>query len=76
MFVFHVLSLAMKLFDILRDVPAGIIKGNLRPEIPHWCDPAWRSVMERCWSSDPDARPTFSEIAKELRAMAAAMNIK
>ncbi|KAK2973629.1 hypothetical protein RJ640_029621 [Escallonia rubra] len=57
------------------EIIAGIIKGNLRPEIPCWCDPAWRSLMERCWSSDPDARPAFSEIAKELRAMAAAMNI-
>ncbi|KAA8535051.1 hypothetical protein F0562_030054 [Nyssa sinensis] len=58
------------------EIIAGIIKGNLRPEIPSWCDPAWRSLMERCWSSDPDSRPAFSEIAKELRAMSAAMNIK
>ncbi|KAB2609781.1 hypothetical protein D8674_040163 [Pyrus ussuriensis x Pyrus communis] len=55
---------------------AGIIKGSLRPEIPSWCDPTWRSLMERCWSSDPNTRPTFSEIAKDLRAMSAAMNIK
>ncbi|CAK9133982.1 unnamed protein product [Ilex paraguariensis] len=59
-----------------KEIIGGIIKGNLRPEIPRWCDPTWRSLMERCWSSDPDARPAFSEIAKELRAMAAAMNIK
>ncbi|KAF3453654.1 hypothetical protein FNV43_RR04095 [Rhamnella rubrinervis] len=58
------------------EIIGGIIKGNLRPEIPSWCDPAWRSLMERCWSSDPDSRPPFSEIAKELRTMAAAMNIK
>ncbi|KAL7239774.1 hypothetical protein ACSBR2_005616 [Camellia fascicularis] len=58
------------------EIIAGIIKGNLHPEIPSWCDPAWRSLMERCWSSDPDSRPAFSEIAKELRAMSAAMNIK
>ncbi|KAA8531851.1 hypothetical protein F0562_006432 [Nyssa sinensis] len=32
--------------------------------------------MERCWSSDPDSRLPFSEIAKELRDMSAAMNIK
>ncbi|XP_019052986.1 PREDICTED: uncharacterized protein LOC104595339 isoform X2 [Nelumbo nucifera] len=55
---------------------AGIIKGDLRPEVPSWCDPAWRSLMERCWSSDPDSRPAFSEISKELRAMSAAMNIR
>ncbi|KAJ4708317.1 Serine/threonine-protein kinase [Melia azedarach] len=58
------------------EIIAGIIKGSLRPEIPSWCDPIWRSLMERCWSSDPNSRPAFSKIAKELRAMAAAMNIK
>ncbi|RVW47470.1 putative serine/threonine-protein kinase [Vitis vinifera] len=57
------------------EIIAGIIKGNLRPKIPT-CDPAWRSLMERCWSSDPGSRPDFSEIAKELRVMSAAMNIK
>ncbi|XP_041002309.1 uncharacterized protein LOC121248027 [Juglans microcarpa x Juglans regia] len=57
------------------EIIAGKIKGNLRPEIPSWCDPTWRSLMERCWSSDPDSRPAFSEIAKELRTMSAAMNI-
>ncbi|KAJ4952212.1 hypothetical protein NE237_029044 [Protea cynaroides] len=55
---------------------AGIIKGDLRPEVPSWCEPAWRSLMERCWSSDPELRPGFPEIAKELRAMSVAMNIK
>ncbi|XWS26959.1 hypothetical protein CRYUN_Cryun26dG0074900 [Craigia yunnanensis] len=59
-----------------KEIIAGIIKGTLRPEIPSWCDPAWRSLMERCWSTDPDPRPAFSEIAKELRTMSAAMNIK
>ncbi|XP_010047803.2 uncharacterized protein LOC104436653 [Eucalyptus grandis] len=58
------------------DIIAGIIKGTLRPEIPSWCDPAWRSLMDRCWSTDVNSRPSFSDIAKELRAMSAAMNIK
>ncbi|XP_059431639.1 uncharacterized protein LOC132165163 [Corylus avellana] len=59
-----------------KEIIAGIIKGNLRLEIPSWCDPTWRSLMERCWSSDPDSRPAFSEIAKELRTMSATLNIK
>ncbi|KAF2317970.1 hypothetical protein GH714_041294 [Hevea brasiliensis] len=58
------------------EIIAGIIKGTLRPEIPSWCDPAWRSLMERCWSSDPESRPAFLDIAKELRTMSASMNIK
>ncbi|KAK9715261.1 hypothetical protein RND81_06G153700 [Saponaria officinalis] len=58
------------------EIIAGTIKGTLRPEIPSWCDPTWRSPMERCWSSDPDSRPHFSEIAKHLRDMSTSMNIK
>ncbi|XP_068653613.1 LOW QUALITY PROTEIN: RAF-like serine/threonine-protein kinase PRAF [Aristolochia californica] len=59
-----------------RDILAGVLKGDLRPEVPNWCDPLWRSLMERCWSLDPNSRPSFSEIAKELRSMAGAANIK
>ncbi|CAH9083841.1 unnamed protein product [Cuscuta epithymum] len=57
------------------EIICGIIKGCLRPEIPYWCHPAWRHLMERCWSSDPKARPAFSDIAKELRGIASSMNI-
>ncbi|KNA06891.1 hypothetical protein SOVF_176870 [Spinacia oleracea] len=58
------------------DIIAQKVKGTLQPEIPSWCDPAWRSLMERCWSPDPKSRPSFSEIAKELRAISGTINIK
>ncbi|XP_077240152.1 uncharacterized protein LOC143881044 [Tasmannia lanceolata] len=58
-----------------KEIIAGIFKGDLRPEIPRWCEPGWRSLMERCWSSDPNSRPSFSEIAKELRSMSASLDI-
>eukprot|EP01018_Ginkgo_biloba_P039929 Gb_25639 [translate_table: standard] len=51
----------------------GIVNNTLRPPVPNCCDPAWRSLMERCWSADPSARPTFTEITNELRAMAASL---
>lgn len=54
----------------------GIMHNKLRPAVPSWCDPAWRSLMERCWSTDPEQRPPFSEISKELRAVAALINLK
>ncbi|GAA0163842.1 non-receptor serine/threonine protein kinase [Lithospermum erythrorhizon] len=59
-----------------KEIIAGMMKGDLRPEIPSWCDPVWRSLMERCWSSDPVTRPSFIDIVKELKAMAVSMNIK
>ncbi|KAH9602875.1 hypothetical protein KSS87_021646 [Heliosperma pusillum] len=54
----------------------GIVNNTLRPQIPTWCDPEWKSLMESCWASDPNERPSFPEISQKLRGMAAAMNIK
>ncbi|CAI9779641.1 unnamed protein product [Fraxinus pennsylvanica] len=54
----------------------GIVNNTLRPQIPTWCDPEWKSLMESCWAHDPAQRPSFSEISQKLRNMAAAMNLK
>lgn len=54
----------------------GIVNNTLRPQIPTWCDPEWKSLMESCWAPDPAERPSFSEISQRLRSMAAAMNLK
>ncbi|KAI5081183.1 hypothetical protein GOP47_0004366 [Adiantum capillus-veneris] len=54
----------------------GIANNTLRPSIPSWCDPGWRSLMERCWSGNPAERPPFAEVARELRAIAGTMNLK
>lgn len=54
----------------------GIVNNTLRPPVPNWCDPSWRSLMEQCWSADPTARLSFTEIVNELRAMAASLHSK
>ncbi|KAI5414921.1 uncharacterized protein LOC127138531 [Lathyrus oleraceus] len=54
----------------------GIVNNSLRPQIPTWCDPEWKSLMESSWASDPVDRPSFSEISKKLRTMAASVNVK
>ncbi|GAB2300259.1 hypothetical protein Dimus_034294 [Dionaea muscipula] len=48
----------------------GIVSNTLRPPVPEKCDPDWGSLMERCWSAEPSERPSFPQIANELRAMA------
>ncbi|CAH9086712.1 unnamed protein product [Cuscuta epithymum] len=48
----------------------GIVSNTLRPSTPESCDADWKSLMERCWSAEPSERPTFTEIANELRAIA------
>ncbi|KAL2482760.1 Protein kinase superfamily protein with octicosapeptide/Phox/Bem1p domain [Forsythia ovata] len=54
----------------------GIVSNTLRPLVPESCNPDWRSLMERCWSSEPSERPSFTEIANELRSMAAKLPLK
>ncbi|CAI9760608.1 unnamed protein product [Fraxinus pennsylvanica] len=49
----------------------GIVSNTLRPPVLDSCDPDWRALMERCWSAEPSERPSFTEIANELRSMAA-----
>ncbi|KAG8367519.1 hypothetical protein BUALT_Bualt16G0080300 [Buddleja alternifolia] len=54
----------------------GIVSNTLRPPVPEPCDPDWRALMERCWSAEPSERPNFTEIANELRVMAAKIPAK
>ncbi|KAI3461032.1 hypothetical protein Pfo_017695 [Paulownia fortunei] len=54
----------------------GIVKNTLRPPIPERCDPEWRKLMEQCWSADPEARPSFTEITYRLRSLSAALQTK
>ncbi|KAG9447664.1 hypothetical protein H6P81_013792 [Aristolochia fimbriata] len=54
----------------------GIVNNSLRPPIPDRCDPEWRKLMEECWSPDPSARPSFSEITCRLRSMSMALHPK
>ncbi|KAA3454450.1 Serine/threonine-protein kinase CTR1 [Gossypium australe] len=40
---------------------------NQRLEIPKEVDPRWSSIIESCWQSDPQCRPTFHELLDKLR---------
>lgn len=58
------------------EIIGGIVNNSLRPQIPSWCDPEWKSLMEGSWAGEPAERPSFTEISQRLRKMAAAMNVK
>ncbi|WOL19068.1 hypothetical protein Cni_G27865 [Canna indica] len=49
----------------------GILSDTLRPPVPESCDDEWRLLMEQCWATEPSQRPSFTDIASRLRAMAA-----
>ncbi|KAK4266295.1 hypothetical protein QN277_027240 [Acacia crassicarpa] len=51
----------------------GILNNTLRPLIPKRCDSEWKRLMEECWSPDPAARPSFTEITHRLRLIQAAL---
>lgn len=54
----------------------GIVNNTLRPPVPSFCDPDWRLLMEQCWSPDPVARPSFTDIARRLRVMSTAVQTR
>ncbi|XP_042497465.1 uncharacterized protein LOC122076209 [Macadamia integrifolia] len=54
----------------------GIVNNTLRPHVPSYCDPEWRRLMEQCWAPDPFTRPSFTEIASQLRVMSTASQSK
>jgi serine/threonine protein kinase len=48
-------------FQLYRDVVAGV-----RPQIPMRCHATLKSLMTKCWESDPARRPAFKYISEQL----------
>ncbi|XP_074281560.1 uncharacterized protein LOC141606363 [Silene latifolia] len=42
---------------------------NQRLDIPEDVDPMWASMIESCWHSEPQSRPTFQELVEKLKDM-------
>ncbi|XP_047071882.1 dual specificity protein kinase splA-like isoform X1 [Lolium rigidum] len=40
-----------------------------RLEIPSDTDPEWASIIESCWDSDPQCRPSFRELLERLQEL-------
>ncbi|XP_076940980.1 serine/threonine-protein kinase STY46-like [Bidens hawaiensis] len=45
------------------------VRQGLRPDVPTNTDPKLVELMQRGWDSDPDNRPSFSEIKTELEGL-------
>jgi len=50
-------------------VASKVVQHNARPEVPPDTPLTYEMLMRRCWHSDPEVRPTFSEIVSELVCM-------
>jgi hypothetical protein len=44
----------------------AVCKFGERPPIPPNTEPVLRNLIERCWHANPDVRPSFQQIIKEL----------
>lgn len=44
----------------------AVVNRNIRPTVPADCYPSLANLMMRCWDTDPDVRPPFSEIVRML----------
>nr|ABG54348.1 flag-tagged protein kinase domain of putative mitogen-activated protein kinase kinase kinase [synthetic construct] len=42
---------------------------NQRLEVPKDVDPQWIALMESCWHSEPQCRPSFQELMDKLREL-------
>ncbi|XP_047309270.1 uncharacterized protein LOC124912669 [Impatiens glandulifera] len=54
----------------------GIVSNSLRPPMTEECDREWKELIETCWSPNPAARPSFTEVANKLRLMSMALHPK
>ncbi len=50
-------------------VAMGVATGTLRPEIPEHISGHLAALIRRCWSYNPEERPTFTELKEEIIAI-------
>ncbi|XP_037407899.1 serine/threonine-protein kinase PAK 3-like isoform X2 [Triticum dicoccoides] len=49
---------------------------DYRLEIPRDVDPQWASMIQSCWDSDPQLRPSFQELLERLRELQKQYNVQ
>lgn len=50
------------------EIMHAVAYSGLRPRVPAALPDEIRPLMERCWSHNPDDRPSFDDLARDLRA--------
>lgn len=44
----------------------GLMTGSVHLNVPEWCEPEWRGLLEACLDISPARRPSFKELASQL----------
>lgn len=47
----------------------GLMCGNLHLDVPDWCEPEWRGLLEAALEPNPIMRPSMRELARQLEAI-------
>ena len=50
-------------------VSLDVLNNDFRPTIPKKTPEVFARLTKRCWDRDPEKRPSFKEIIKELEMM-------
>ena len=60
-----------------KELAADIVSGEARPKLPPdpSCPKMLSELLVSCWDTDPDKRPTFSDIRKRLEQLNKGTNI-
>ncbi|KAJ6685252.1 SERINE/THREONINE-PROTEIN KINASE TNNI3K-RELATED [Salix purpurea] len=57
-------------YDSMTPLQAALgVRQGLRPDLPQNAHPKLLDLMQRCWETVPDKRPSFSEITVELETL-------
>eukprot|EP01018_Ginkgo_biloba_P003897 Gb_15322 [translate_table: standard] len=51
------------------EMTSGVVRQNLRPDIPRCCPSSMANVMKKCWDANSDKRPEMDEVVKLLEAI-------
>jgi serine/threonine protein kinase len=68
MVCYEILTGQVPFFQIMTPsiVKTKVLNGN-RPELPLYCPPKVKTLIEECWNQEPIKRPSFDNICKRLK---------
>lgn len=47
----------------------AVVNKGIRPIVPSDCIPTLRDIITSCWDTNPDVRPSFTEVIKMLEGV-------
>lgn len=50
-------------------VSMEVLNNDLRPPVPKKTPEVFAKLMRRCWDRDPNKRPSFKDIIRDLNSM-------